>query len=110
MTRNLIAACQPSVKRSLASLHGLGSLVLLIERFWMARIFFKSGLTKIDDWSNTLYLFTNEYSVPLLPPAFAALSSTAVELAAPVFLMLGAGDAPCDLADAGDDGGYPVHL
>ena len=79
----------PYLRRSLASLNILGSLLLLAERFWMAQIFFKSGLTKIGDWSNTLYLFTNEYNVPLLPPNLAALGATTVELCAPLFLLLG---------------------
>lgn len=89
MIRKTIAPALPAIARTLAILEALGSLILLLERFWMARIFFKSGLTKIDDWSNTLYLFANEYNVPLLPPALAAYGATAVELAAPVFLMLG---------------------
>lgn len=89
MINNLIAKYQPLIERTLARLTVLGSLVLLLERIWMARIFFRSGLTKIDDWSNTLYLFANEYSVPLLPPAFSAYSAAAIELSAPLFLIVG---------------------
>jgi putative oxidoreductase len=89
MIRNTIAPALPAIAKTLAILEALGSLILLLERFWMARIFFKSGLTKIDDWSNTLYLFANEYNVPLLPPALAATGATVVELCAPVFLILG---------------------
>jgi putative oxidoreductase len=89
MIKNLIAACKPRILQSLAILQALGSLVLLLERFWTARVFFKSGLTKIDDWNNTLYLFTHEYSVPLLPPAFAAASAAMIELTAPIFLVVG---------------------
>jgi putative oxidoreductase len=89
MTKDLVAECKPRILRSLAKLQALGSLVLLLERFWMAQVFFKSGLTKIGDWSNTLYLFGNEYNVPFLPPDIAAAGATAIELAAPVFLLLG---------------------
>lgn len=58
-------------------------------RFWMAKIFFLSGLTKIDSWENTLFLFEYEYMVPVLPIPFAAASATAIELLAPVFLLFG---------------------
>ncbi len=50
-----------------------------------------SGLTKIHDWSVTLALFTDEYHVPLLPPAVAAALGTATELSMPVLLALGLG-------------------
>jgi putative oxidoreductase len=89
MIENCIAQWKPQIMRSLTFLQALGSLVLLLERLWMARVFFRSGLTKIGDWNNTLYLFANEYSVPLLPPGIAAFSAASIELAAPVFLVLG---------------------
>ena len=89
MHKDCITKYQPMIQKTLASLQYLGSLVLLLERFWMARVFFKSGLTKLDDWSNTIALFTTEYNVPMVSPAFAAYSSTAIELSAPVFLMVG---------------------
>lgn len=62
---------------------------LLAARLWLAWIFFKAGLTKIANWDSTLYLFTDEYRVPLLPPAWAACLGTAAELVLPVFLALG---------------------
>jgi len=65
--------------------------VLLLQRFVLARIFFFSGLSKLDDWSSTLALFQDEYKVPFLPVAFAAGSAAAVELVFPVFLVLGLG-------------------
>lgn len=49
-------------------------LLLLALRLFIASVFFKAGLTKIEDWDTTLFLFTEEYSVPLLPPALAAFS------------------------------------
>ena len=63
----------------------------LIVRLWVAMVFFKSGLTKIQSWDTTVLLFTNEYHVPLLSPEIAALLGTATELVVPVFLALGLG-------------------
>jgi putative oxidoreductase len=67
----------------------LQPLLLLGLRLYVARVFFMSGLTKIHDWSVTLALFTDEYHVPLLPPAVAALLGTTTELSMPVLLVLG---------------------
>jgi NADH dehydrogenase FAD-containing subunit/uncharacterized membrane protein YphA (DoxX/SURF4 family) len=66
-----------------------GPLVKLLLRYWMAQIFFLAGLTKIRDLDGTLFLFANEYNVPLLPPALAAYLATTVELVCPVLLVLG---------------------
>ena len=55
----------------------------------MAYVFFVSGLTKLRDWETTVFLFTEEYHVPLLSPTAAALSGTAGELVLPVLLVLG---------------------
>jgi len=63
----------------------------LVIRVFVASVFFKAGLTKIVSWDTTLALFENEYMVPLLPPAVAALLGTCVELGAPVLLVLGLG-------------------
>jgi putative oxidoreductase len=41
-------------------------------RLYLANVFFKSGLTKVSTWDSTLYLFSDVYHVPLLPPAVAA--------------------------------------
>ena len=69
----------------------LQPLLLLGLRLYVARVFFLSGLTKIHDWSVTLALFTNEYHVPVLPPAVAALLGAATELSMPILLVLGLG-------------------
>lgn len=63
----------------------------LLVRIWIATIFFKSGLTKIDDFDATRALFAGEYHVPLLSPGLAALSATFVELCMPVCLVVGLG-------------------
>ena len=69
----------------------LQPLLLLGFRLYVARVFFMSGLTKIQDWSVTVALFTDEYHVPILPPAVAAALGTATELSMPVLLALGLG-------------------
>ncbi|MBS0358736.1 MAG: DoxX family protein [Proteobacteria bacterium] len=63
----------------------------LFVRFWIARLFFLSGLSKIQSWSTTISLFQNEYQVPLLHPVIAAHICTIVELVVPIFLFLGLG-------------------
>ena len=74
------------VYRGLDWLAPLGVLGL---RLWVANVFWKSGLTKIQSWDSTVLLFTYEYQVPLLPPEVAAGLGTAVELAMPPLLALG---------------------
>ncbi len=61
----------------------------LALRLWIANVFWKSGLTKIQNYDTTLFLFESEYSVPLLSPEFAAFSGTAAELILPVLLVFG---------------------
>ncbi len=58
-------------------------------RLFLANVFFKSGLTKIQTWDSTLYLFREEYKVPLLSPDLAAYLGTGAELALPVLLIFG---------------------
>lgn len=58
-------------------------------RLFLANVFFKSGMTKILTWDSTLYLFREEYKVPLLPPEFAAYLATGAELGLPVLLVFG---------------------
>jgi putative oxidoreductase len=58
-------------------------------RLFLANVFFKSGLTKIQSWDSTLYLFSDVYSVPLLPSEVAAYMATGAELGLSVLLVLG---------------------
>jgi len=67
------------------------SALCLVARIAVALVFLKSGLTKIDNFDSTIELFATEYNLPLLPPALAAYLGTAVELSAPVLLVLGLG-------------------
>lgn len=79
------------LQRSYRGLDALAPLADLLARLWVAWVFFKSGLTKIQSWDTTLLLFENEYHVPLLSPELAALLGTGVELVVPVLLALGLG-------------------
>jgi putative oxidoreductase len=72
-------------------LNFLSPIIDLALRLWVGMAFFKSGLTKIDSWDSTLFLFANEYHVPLLQPELAAYLGTAAELTLPVLLVLGLG-------------------
>ena len=74
------------VCRGLDRLSPLGVLAL---RLWVANVFWKSGLTKIQSWDSTVLLFTYEYQVPLLSAQLAAMLGTATELAIPPLLALG---------------------
>ena len=67
----------------------LQPLASLGARAYVAWVFFAAGLTKIRDWDTTLWLFEEEYSVPLLPFETAAFLGTAGELVLPVLLVLG---------------------
>lgn len=58
-------------------------------RFWIGLIFFRSGLQKVGDWESTIFLFEDEYKLPLLSPQFAAAIATTFELAMPVLLFFG---------------------
>ncbi|MFC4700182.1 DoxX family protein [Glaciecola siphonariae] len=62
---------------------------LLAARLYVAWVFFKSGLTKLNDWESTLLLFEYEYAVPVLDHVSAAYLATAGELVLPVLLALG---------------------
>lgn len=72
--------------RGLDWLAPLGDLLL---RLYVANVFWKAGLVKIQSWSSTMYMFTEEYKVPLLPPEVAAYMGTGVELFFPVLLAFG---------------------
>jgi putative oxidoreductase len=67
----------------------LESPLLLAIRWYVAWQFLKSGWLKISNWESTLYLFQDEYHVPLLPPALAAVAGTAGELVFPTLLVVG---------------------
>jgi putative oxidoreductase len=61
----------------------------LILRVLIFRVFFVSGLIKISDWQGALFLFQEEYKVPLLPPEAAAMLAATFELAASSLVLIG---------------------
>ncbi len=66
-------------------LHGFELMV----RLYLLKVFFQSGLTKIQSWQSTVDLFAYEYSVPFLSPEVAAIMGTGGELILPVLLLAG---------------------
>ena len=79
-------------------LEWISPLFLLGLRVYVANVFFKSGLTKIQDFSSTVALFENEYKVPIISPTLAAVSGTAAELILPALLVAGLASRPIALA------------
>lgn len=70
----------------LTSLH---SAVVLAARVYIAQVFFSAGLTKIQDWETTLFLFEEEYHVPFISFELAAYLGTIGELVFPILLFVG---------------------
>jgi putative oxidoreductase len=74
---------------AIGALNALQPAAQLAARWFIAGVFFRSGLTKIADWETTVALFTDEYHVPLLSPDIAAALGTSAELALPVLILFG---------------------
>ncbi len=58
----------------------------------MAAVFWQSGQTKVEGWhvsENAIYLFQNEYRLPLIDPVIAAHLAAFSEHFFPVLLVLG---------------------
>jgi putative oxidoreductase len=77
------------IERSLGWLQSGAHVLDLAIRLYVANVFFRSGLLKIGNWDGTLYLFENEYKVPLLSSEAAAWLGTFTELFFPPLLALG---------------------
>lgn len=82
------------------------SLMALLARFSIAMVFWQSGQTKVEGFTidllsatftldmprladSTLYLFSNEYNLPLLAPELAARMAVFAEHFFPLLLLLG---------------------
>ena len=65
------------------------AVLLLALRLYVSWQFLKSGWLKLQDWETTRFLFHEEYRVPLLAPAVAAVLGTAGEIVFPLALALG---------------------
>jgi putative oxidoreductase len=86
-----IGARGANLVRALISLaeRGLAPIVFLAIRLWMAQIFFRAGLLKLQNLNGAIFLFSDVHPVPLLPPWLAAYLATTVELVCPILLVLG---------------------
>ncbi len=67
----------------------ISPILLLSLRILIASVFLKSGLTKISSFESTVFLFENEYQVPILSPIFAAYLATFSELFFSTLLIIG---------------------
>ena len=80
----------------------LQPLLMFGFRFYVAYIFFKSGLTKVDDkfevTQSTKDLFAHEFNVPYLSSDVAAYLASYAELILPVLLVLGLLSRPAAIA------------
>ena len=68
------------------------SLIALVARISMAAVFWQSGQTKLDGWhvsDNAIYLFREEYKLPLIDPVIAAHLAAFAEHFFPILLVLG---------------------
>ncbi len=58
-------------------------------RLAMASVFLPAGLLKLASWESTIALFQDEYKVPVLAPALAAVMATTFELGCSSLLIVG---------------------
>jgi putative oxidoreductase len=69
------------------------SLLLLVQRFGIAAVFFLSGRTKVDGLltvnDSAFELFRYDYALPLIPPEAAAYAATYSEHLFPLLLVFG---------------------
>ena len=68
------------------------TLIALVARVAPAAIFWQSGQTKLEGWrvsDNAVYLFREEYKLPLVDPAIAAHLAAFAEHFIPILLVLG---------------------
>lgn len=65
------------------------TLLAIPLRLAVATVFWNSAMAHLANWQTTLYLFANDYKVPLLPPDFAAQMAVSIEVSTPVLLVLG---------------------
>ncbi len=58
-------------------------------RLAIASVFLVAGLLKLASWESTIALFQDEYKVPVLAPAVAAVMATTFELGCSSLLIVG---------------------
>ena len=77
------------------------SLIALVARLSIAAVFWQSGQTKVDGFmlnDTAIYLFENEYKLPLVDPTLAAYLAAISEHLFPILLVLGLGSRFAALA------------
>jgi putative oxidoreductase len=68
------------------------ALIAALARISVAAVFWQSGKTKLDGWrvsDNAVFLFREEYALPLIDPVWAAHLATFAEHFFPVLLVAG---------------------
>ena len=95
----MVASVSPSRRRPLDRLAEKlsailnPSLLLAIQRFGIAAVFFQSGRTKVEGIftipDTTIELFRTEYALPILPPEVAAYMAAGAEHIFSILLVLG---------------------
>ena len=134
--RDCTRACMPRIRACITLFSHIPlSLIALLARFSIAAVFWKSGQTKIEGlaidlvdgtlmlgWphlsDSAVFLFQNEYKLPLLPPELAATMAAFAEHLFPLLLLLGLATRFSALALLGMTsviqllvypGAYPTH-
>lgn len=80
-------------EQGLNALNGIpNNVISLIARLSIAAVFWQSGQTKVEGWrlsDSALYLFENEYKLPLVDPWLAAHLAAFAEHLFPILLVVG---------------------
>jgi putative oxidoreductase len=64
-------------------------LLALPLRVGISMVFWNSAQAKLASWDTALYMFAEEFKLPVLPPELAAYMATGIELTTPVLLWIG---------------------
>jgi putative oxidoreductase len=85
----LASSCRTLLSAVARALNPLQHPLALGARTYVSWQFLKSGYLKLASWDTTLYLFENEYHVPVLSPHVAAVAGSCGELFFPTLLVIG---------------------
>jgi len=87
---NLLRYSRASTDFTVRILHGLAwPKIDLLIRLWLSEIFFVSGVLKLANWQNALYLAAHEYPVSFMSPVAAAYVGVAIEVLGAALLAVG---------------------
>lgn len=87
--KDFLISMESSYTHLARGLTGLGPVVLLMFRIWVALAFWRAGVVKFEDPMGTQFLFNVMYQVPLLSPDMAAVLGTWIEMIVPWFIVFG---------------------